>query len=327
MNLSSSRKTDEQLPREPQNSETLRVLLLGASGFTGSRILRALRLHHDAHVSILSRRHDTTVDACDNPVIYGDVTDASSLHEAVQGIDVVVNATSYVGSDATLIRQVNLEGTQNLLRACKLSSVNRIIHLGTASVYGSGPHRGPKPSELGYHPESTVSRARAAAEQEVLAEGGVVVRPNLVYGAADRWFVPGIVRMFSTLGGTIDHGSALLSIIDVESLGRLTAAVATSRSSVPSVLHAAHPTPIRVKDFLAMVSGQVAHLELPGDYTLVEALRRLEPAGFRHHQVRMLGEDHFYDSSELWNITGLHARPLHLTPKASAWYRDHMAQP
>ncbi|MCD4849667.1 NAD(P)-dependent oxidoreductase [Arthrobacter sp. AK01] len=326
MNLSSSRKTYELLPKLHQDGESKRVLLVGATGFIGSHILRALNSQSDTTVSILSRGHYNGVGSYDNSVIPGDVTDFSSLSLALEGIDVVINAASYVGSHAATAISVNLEGTLNILRACEQSSVSRVIQLSTTAVYGSGPHRGPKPSAPGYHPESIASQSRATADQEVLAAGGIVIRPNLVYGSGDRWVIPGIVRMFSTLEATIDNGDALVSLIDVEALGRLSASLARTPLPLSGALHAAGTEPVSVSNLLTHISEQIQKLDIKRDCSLHEAVRLLEPAGFRPHQVSMLGADHYYESSELWEIAGLPEPAFRISPDASLWYRRFLTR-
>lgn len=326
MNLSSSRKTFELPPQRHQDGDPKRVLLVGATGFIGSRILHALNSQSDTTVSILSRGHYNSVGPYDNSVIAGDVTNISSLSSAMEGIDVVINAASYVGSHAETAMRVNLEGTRNILRACEQSSVSRVIQISTTAVYGSGPHRGPKPSAPGYRPESAVSQTRATADQLVLAAGGIVVRPSLVYGSGDRWVIPGIVRMFRTLEATIDHGDALVSLIDVEALGTLAATLARTSLPVSGALHAAGTEPVSVRNLLTRISEQIQKLDIKRDYSLPEAIRILEPAGFRPHQVSMLGTDHYYESSEPWDIAGLTAPAFRISPDASLWYQRFLAR-
>ena len=140
--------------------------------------------------------------------------------------DVVIHAASYVGSDPRLAHAINESGTSHVIEQCREAGVARLIYVSTCSVYGSGPHRGILESEAGYHPASVASASRAVAEQLVLGYGGEVVRPNLVFGAGDRWFVPGLLKLMKVAGGWPGDGSALLSLIGVEALGRLLSGLA-----------------------------------------------------------------------------------------------------
>ena len=300
-----------------------KVLLVGATGFIGGHILHALRGREDDLVSILARRPADLVSE-DFRTLPGDLTDPESVSRAVGGADVVINAASYVGSDPILARQVNQEGTMSLIRACDDSHVRRLVQISTTAVYGSGPHRAIRPWEAEYRPESVASRSRAAADQAVLDVGGVVVRPNLVHGTGDRWFIPGVVRMFRTLGATIENGSAMLSMIDVVDLGRLVASLADTASSVAGAFHAADPDPVTLEVLLASISRDLTPLGIAGSSSLDQAVRTLESAGFRPHQVRMLGMDHHYEARDLWDLAGLQPRGFHLTPESAAWYRSKM---
>lgn len=317
----SSRSMGRGAQDATRNAGRIRVLLIGASGFVGSRILRALQTRTDALVTILARRPSDALRAHGAAVVPGDLMVPSSLSSAIDGIDVVINAASYVGGDREQAMRVNLDGTLAVLRACEGSTVSRIIQLSTTAVYGSGPHKGVHPWEVACHPESVASQSRAMAEHVVLAAGGIIVRPNLVYGWGDRWFIPGTVRMIKALGATIDHGRALISIIDVEDLGILAAALATTPKPVSGAFHAAHPIPISLRRLLANISDHIAGLETEQSASLEDAVSKLEAAGFRPHQVHMLGADHHYLSSELWTIAGHAPRAFRMSPEAISWYR------
>lgn len=322
MNLMSDRNMDDGPPYAFRDAGQKRVLLVGASGFVGNAILRALRTRTDTPVTILTRRLNGTSGAPGTTGVTGDLTDPSSLSTAVDGIDVVINAASYVGSDPEQAMRVNLNGTLAILRACEKSTVSRFIQLSTSAVYGSGPHQGVYPWEVAYHPESVASQSRAMGDQAVLAAGGIVIRPNLTYGKGDRWFIPGAIRMFKTLGAIIDRGQALISVIDVEDLGILTAALATTPTPISGVFHAAHPKPISVADLLASTSAHLEKLSTQHSVSLEEAIGKLEPAGFSPHQVNMLGTDHHYLSSELWTIAGHTPPTFHISPTAISWYQQ-----
>lgn len=319
----STQNTDEASPRV-RDAGRKRVLLIGASGFVGSSILRALQTRTDTRVSILARGRSEPFGACGPTVLTGDLTDPASLADATDGIDIVINSASYVGSDPEQARRVNLNGTLAVLRSCEGSTVSRIIQLSTTAVYGSGPHQGVRPWEARYQPESVASQSRCMADQAMLAAGGVVIRPNLVYGPRDRWFIPGVVRMFRALGATIDDGRALISLVDVEDLGILVAAAATAPTQVSGAFHAAHPVPIRLEKLLAIISECLTELRLKRSTSLSDAVRRLEPAGFSPHQVNMLGSDHHYLSDELWHIAEYSPRTFRMSPEAVSWYQRQL---
>jgi 2-alkyl-3-oxoalkanoate reductase len=330
MNLNSTQTAyfpDSQSPagRGEPASGTTKVLLIGATGFIGSRILQALQARSDVLVSILARRSTDLFSRPLPKILFGDVTDPAAVGEAVRHATVVINAASYVGSDPRTAERVNQEGALAVIRACERSHVRRLIQVSTTAIYGSGPHRALHPWEARYRPESVASRSRAAADQAVLSAGGIVVRPNLVHGTGDRWFIPGTVRMFRTLGTTLEHGRALLSTIDVTDLGTLIAALALTPGPVTGAFHAADPAPLTLARLLGTITQHISPLNIGGNSSLDDAVRILEPAGFRPHQVHMLGMDHYYESWDLWNLAGLQPTGFQITPETMEWYRGRTA--
>jgi nucleoside-diphosphate-sugar epimerase len=303
------------------------ILLVGASGFIGSKIFDALNRMESVHLRILTRRSSWSGLPGGRAVV-GDVTDPRAVSEAVQGVDTVVNASSYVGRDPVLARQVNLDGTRNLLDACDKYGVQRFVQLSTTAVYGSGPHLGPSPSALPHHPESPASMARSAAETHVLEAGGSVIRPNLVYGEGDRWFIPSLIRMFQTLNATIDEGRAELSLIDATTLGELAALLAVKNESKPAAFHACDPRPVRLAEILNAVDSRICPLDLKRSLPLREAISLLSAQDFSSHQVNMIGTHHWYQSDELYRETGIQPRGFRLGDQTNtAWYRQFLEHP
>ncbi|MFF2243303.1 NAD-dependent epimerase/dehydratase family protein [Arthrobacter sp. NPDC058130] len=330
MNLNSSQNTCRSDVKASAFSGVLasrstRVLLIGATGFIGNRILRALQARNDVLISIVARRPTDFISAPLPKIFIGDVSDPESLGPAVKNADVVINAASYVGNEPKMAHYVNHRGALSVIEACRKSNVQRIVHISSTAVYGSGPHRATSPWEATFRPESEVSRSRALGDAAMLAAGGIVIRPNLVYGPGDRWFIPGAVRMFTTLGTNLENGRALLSTIDVADLGRLVAALAVTASHVSGAFHAANPKPIALAQLLATIDRHIAPLMARGNSRIEEAIRTLEPAGFSPHQIKMLGLDHHYQSHELWDMACLPSTSFEVSPEAMLWYRSRVA--
>lgn len=233
-----------------------------------------------------------------------DISVPGSLTRFLADTDVVIHAASYVGSEPRLAYAINEAGTGHVVEECRQAGVARLIYVSTCSVYGSGPHRGILESGAGYHPASVASASRAVAEQLVLGYGGEVVRPNLVFGAGDRWFVPGLLKLMRVAEGWPGDGSALLSLIGVEALGRLISGLALAPGQPGHVFHAAYPEPVRVSFLLESVA-RVFGVEYPkflGDDE--RARSALRAAGFSGHQIDLVTKDHWYSSEGLWRISG-----------------------
>ncbi|GAB2739983.1 NAD-dependent epimerase/dehydratase family protein [Arthrobacter bambusae] len=281
-----------------------RVLVLGSSGFIGSRVAASLAGSGEAHVVALSRKPVARLRNNNATIATADISVPGSLIPFLSDTDVVIHAASYVGSDPRLAHAINEIGTRNVIEQCRQAGVDRLIYVSTCSVYGSGPHRGLLETEAGYHPASVASASRAAAEQLVLGYGAEVVRPNLVFGAGDRWFVPGLLKLLEVAGGWPGDGSALLSLIGVEALGGLVSGLALAPRQPGRAFHAAYPEPVRVS-FLLQSVARIFDMEYPkflGDDE--RAGSALRAAGFSGHQIDLVTKDHWYSSEHLWRISG-----------------------
>ncbi len=178
-------------------------LLTGGSGFIGGHL--AARLVEDGHhVRCLVRATSETsrLEALGVELSVGDLGDPDSLARAVDGCRHVFHCAALVSDWATVaeIKQANVVGTQNLLRACVDGLVERFIHLSTTDVYGY-PNRAQVDET--YRParfRNWYAQTKLDAEVEVRraaaahALDAVILRPATVYGPGSTEVVGEIAR-------------------------------------------------------------------------------------------------------------------------------------
>lgn len=297
------------------------VLLVGGSGFIGQNALQAIAARKEIKLRLLTRRTTDLMKASEASIYVGDITDRSTLEAALFGADVIVNAASYTGADASMAEAVNREGARNLLQAAQDCGVPGFIQLSTTAVYGSGPHRGATATALACRPESDVSRSRRAGEELVLAAGGTVLRAGLIYGPGDIWFVPSLIRMATMLGGPVGDGQSRLSVIGVESLGGLIAGLLPLGSQIHGVFHAAEPVPVSVGQILHHIEDRVTGPRWSPRTDFAGAVALLRRNGLTEHQVALLSQDHWYQSDRLWTVAGVQPPDFGFSRAAAEWYR------
>ncbi|MGW7436254.1 NAD-dependent epimerase/dehydratase family protein [Streptomyces sp. NPDC054849] len=313
-----------------------RVLVTGGTGFIGSHVLRRLSSPEDGAappaLRLLTRRR--TAPAALPPgvaTVHGDLSDPASLRGVCDGVDVLLHLAARIGSDEERCHAVNAEGTASLLAEAARAGVGRILQLGTAAVYGNGPHRGEAEGALAVAPLSPTSVTRLAGERSVLEAGGTVLRPHLVYGVGDVWAVPALADLVRRIPHWVDGGRALVSMVAADDLARAVAALVLR--PVPGiagqVLHACHPEPVRVSELVSVVAG---HLGLPlpqGEVSAARAARLLGVEGdpVRSRRLTLLTVDHWYDSTRLWELTGCRPGPgfAEAFGRYAPWYRDALA--
>ncbi|MFD0267597.1 NAD-dependent epimerase/dehydratase family protein [Streptomyces sp. NPDC127106] len=305
---------------------TRRILVTGATGFIGGRVVAAARTLPGARL-VLTRRASGP-DGSDPALRYvrADLTDPAGLHGLCEGVDVVLHCAAQIGGPEQSARAVNEEGTRALLAEAERAGVRRFVQVSTASVYGRGVFRNAAPEHLPVAPLSPTSRTRAAAERLVLAAGGTVLRPHLVVGAGDRWVVPGLVRLHRRLAASVDGWQARMSVVDVDDLARAVTAVAVAPRDTSGVWHPNHPEPVDCARIFAALVRLLGLPEATGDIEAGEARRRLADDPVLLHHLAMLTTDHWFASSRLWRETGCPTGSgfEESLARHARWYREHL---
>ncbi|MCU1529919.1 MAG: NAD-dependent epimerase/dehydratase [Frondihabitans sp.] len=293
-------------------------VVLGGTGFLGSHVAQeAVAAGHDV---TRVQRQAPAADP-DSSAVSADIRHAGDLDSIVDGAHVVVHAASYVGRDEETAHSVNVEGTSLVVRAVARAATPRLIYLSTASVTGRGPHRNAVCKDGDQDPESAVSRSRALAERIVLEAGGIVLRPNLVYGQGDRWFVPALATLLQGQSLPAGVGEARISTVHVEALARAVVAVGADlgRFPGPGTYYVTSPAPDSVNDVLTQVESLGANRS-GSSVTATNAWNALSA-----HQQSLLTVDNYFDSSPLWDRLPIRpARNFHLSDRDRLWYKKHL---
>jgi dihydroflavonol-4-reductase len=186
----------------------VRVYVTGASGFVGGHVARELR----------ERGHDVR----DGWV---DLLDASGLSRAVAGCDAVVHVAALYSFTAPEheLEAVNVGGTRNVIEACRVEGVDRL--LATSSCATCGPVPGRQATEEDSPPEWELAvpykRTKLEAERLVLAAGGVCVNPTTPVGDGDRAPTPtGAMVRGVAVGRYRAYPRIGLNVVDVRDVAR-----------------------------------------------------------------------------------------------------------
>jgi len=302
-----------------------RVLLIGSSGFLGSAIARDLEARGWPVTYFV---HNSPGIPGRDEAIRGDLADLDSLRRACSGHDMVINAASYVGSDSDAQHRVNAAGGANLARAVELTGVSRLLYISSTSVYSGQVPNGSSERSSGFTPRSTLSASRLAAEKATIDVGGVVLRPHLVYGRGDTFFLPPLMKAMGAVGGWIEGGRARVSAISSDALARAAVDVAAAPPSQlkHTIFHAAHPQPVTVKELVekALEEGGLRGPER--SFGIEHARDMLVPRGVSESQIAMVAIDNWVDSRLLWETLAAPPGPqIHMPPETGSWYRSRLA--
>ncbi|MFZ4893338.1 NAD-dependent epimerase/dehydratase family protein [Plantibacter sp. Mn2098] len=306
--------------------DRIHILLTGSTGFIGSAIRDSLN-----DLGVLPRRlvrAERASGSHGDPLeVRGDLHDAAALDRALDGCDVVIHAASYTGSDEAEQARTNRDGTERLVAAAAKAGVRHIVSLSTAGVYGADFPLGGDGAGVAPVPRSALSASRLAADEAVLAAGGSVVRPNLVYGAGDRWFLGPLLTLMGGLGAWIGTGDARISVIERTQLGDAVARLALAAtdpesSSVGGIYHAGVPDAMTPRTLVGSLSDRLGRAAPSAMIDAASALGKLQRFGVTGAQLSTVADDHWFDSSRLWDTIGRRPSSDPLWSEASLdWYR------
>jgi nucleoside-diphosphate-sugar epimerase len=203
-------------------------LITGASGFIGGRL--ALRLHQEGQAVRCLVRQSSDISQLERlgvQIVVGDLTQARSLAQAVEGCRSVLHCGALVSDWATTeeIARTNLDGTRNLLEASSRASVGRFVHFSTTDVYG---HPGGRAIDETYVPTrfcNWYAQTKLDAEVEVARIGAagalrtVILRPATVYGPGSAEVIGEIARAIRARQMLlVEGGRAIAGLCYIENL-------------------------------------------------------------------------------------------------------------
>jgi nucleoside-diphosphate-sugar epimerase len=128
-----------------------RICITGGAGFIGSHLVERLANDNDVVVYDNLRRNAIQFARVDGhprlTFIKGDVMDADATHRALAGCQIVIHCAAIAGvysvdRNAVTTMEVNLLGTNHVVRAALATGVERFVEFSTSEVYGPFIHKG-----------------------------------------------------------------------------------------------------------------------------------------------------------------------------------------
>ena len=180
----------------------MKILVTGGGGFLGQAIVKRLLARGD-HVRVLNRRAYPTLEALGVDCRLGDVADEAAVVAASEGVEAIFHVAAKAGSglNREAFVKANVQGTDNVLTACRAHGIEHLVYTSSPSVvHGGGDIEGGDES-LPYpdHFVAPYPETKALAEQRVLAAGReglktVALRPHLIWGPGDNQLLPRLIE-------------------------------------------------------------------------------------------------------------------------------------
>ena len=172
----------------------MNIGITGASGHIGTNLTREL-LKRGYKVKALDYNDTKGIEGLDVEKIKGSLSDTDSLDRLCTGVDVLFHlaASISIGNESyDLLHKVNVEGTQNLVRAGKKAGVRRLVYFSTIHVLDHKPLDQPLDETRPLITDSpqAYERTKSFVEKWILTQYSddfeiIIINPTAVIGPYD----------------------------------------------------------------------------------------------------------------------------------------------
>ncbi len=186
---------------EPGAARPGEVVVLGATGFIGRCVMRALLEREVPVTAIVRRRHSlppVIVDAALDGrlrLLDGSLEDTASLAQALSGARACIQLATGGGDTWEVVQRSMVAGSVKIAEACREAGVRRLVYVSSLACLYTGKDCGTRELEDSTQIDpriaarSVYARGKAATEEALLAYhsgndvGLVIARPGVVLGA------------------------------------------------------------------------------------------------------------------------------------------------
>ncbi|MFH1785018.1 MAG: NAD(P)-dependent oxidoreductase [Candidatus Micrarchaeota archaeon] len=236
----------------------MRLLITGATGFIGNALVREL-INKRYKVRIFTRTSRFKIDSID--AIVGDITDLDSCKKACEGIDVVIHCAGVLGGWGIANQKfwdVNVNGTENMLKAASEAKVKKFIHISSCGVFGPMEDEQIANENCPYNPTNIYEKTKIEGEKIVLKYAKkipiIIIRPDFVYGPGDLH----LLKLFKTVKERrfvfFNDGKSKLHPTYINDLVVSILSATKSKKAVGETFNIAGPRPVTVKEFITTMA-------------------------------------------------------------------------
>ena len=174
-----------------------KALVTGAAGFIGSHVVHQLTEKGvDVRAAVLPNEPTFNIEQYNPEIIRGNVLDKSYIEQCLDGVDTVFHLAAVYATwlpDWKPLWEVNMQGSRNLLWACKNSkTVKKVVYTSSLSAIGLLPGKSSSNEDTPFNQYDQLPYilSKYLSQQEALgfAENGLdltVVNPAFPFGPGD----------------------------------------------------------------------------------------------------------------------------------------------
>lgn len=198
----------------------MKIFVTGATGYLGGHFCEYLKdKGHEVTAFIRNPKKASLLDKSDIPYKVGDISDISSISEALKSkYDVIVHCAGFVSDRGPLklFREINVEGTKNLAEAMLATGHRRLVHISSVAAYGDFGMGIDETYQPRKHKWFKYGLTKLESE-EVLNNFDLdvtILRPPHIVGVRDRTgYIPVLYHSMRKSGIWLENGKTLVPVV------------------------------------------------------------------------------------------------------------------
>ena len=190
----------------------MKILVTGGAGFIGRHLVKYL-LEKEYSVTIFDSFFNSDKNSISHliesgaKVVEGDITKPLEIFDATKEHDVVIHLAAKISVIESIKNpsetfRVNVEGTKNVLNACKKNDIKKVIAASSAAVYGEGEKNVKLTEKSETNPISPYGESKLDMENEIIKFtskqnlNGTILRFFNIYGIGQTPEYAGVITKF-----------------------------------------------------------------------------------------------------------------------------------
>lgn len=241
-----------------------RVLVTGASGFIGKHLVKRL-VKEGYYVRAFVRKlsYINELEPLGVEIVFGDIRHLPSFRTAVRGMDIIVHLAAATKGDPSEFEEITVGGTKNLITVAKDQNIQKVIYMGSMSVYEI--HSVKKgvvlteehTLEQRMKDRGAYSFSKGKAEKIVIGllneqrPSWTILRPSMILGPGnDAFFTPIGFSIGNKIRLVIGRGDQKLRLIHVDDVVEAICLCMESEKSGGKIYNIVHHDRINKREYL-----------------------------------------------------------------------------
>lgn len=279
---------DVDLPPSPDDGK---ILVTGATGFIGCRIVELLHLSGNTNVRAAIHQWSSAARLGRFPVdiVVMDLMNKEEINRALDGVKYIIHCAKGGGGATD-------QGSRNLLDVAFANEVKHVVHLSTTEVYGNAEGEIDENTPLQYtgseYNKTKIDAEKACWEYSEKGLSITVIRPSIVYGIfSNNWTVHFAKMMLERKWGVYEkYGEGYCNLIYVDDLVNAILQALNNENTIGKAFNVVGPDTVtwneyfgRFNDSLGLPSLKTIQATQAGLTTLILGPVRLAGKVVKNH--------------------------------------------